>query len=1069
MKKYIWILTLLQVLLAGVESTEKSGNSSTAEGYGQNKLRRFFRMIGIGSDSEGRDLPMMSPTSPCGVPLTTTTTTTVPPIMCPLLMQPGTGGQPLLQPMRQPWVQPIIQPMVPLVGQQFGPPYETRPVFQPPPRPPGGIGNQGRPPLQPFEPKPRPPGSGMFEGQPGGPLMVGPNKFPEKPIFGGILVGPAPFPLENNLPPIGGPNPEEGNLQRPVGPPQNLIRPTERPLGPLKRPGPPEGPFGPPQRPGPPEGTFGPPQRPSPPEGPFGPPQRPSPPEGPFGPPQRPGPPEGLFGPPQRPVPQEGPFGPPQRPVPQEGPFGPPQRPGPPEGPFGPPQRPLGPPQGPIGQPQGPAGEMPGGPQGGGRPPGIIVGSAPFPPGQPNYGSGSALSFTTPFPEVPEPFQGGRPPFGGGQFFAERPPTGERPFPGPFPGVRPLEGNGGETPGPVPFPALRPPLEGNGGERPGPVPFPVIRPPVEGNGGERPGPVPFPGGRPPFEGNFGPRPYPVERPPVLIQPGNRPMNQGPGYQQVPQGNFIGPIPPLGPVPSVGFPQGNYPQPLPNIFVPPPLSGPTGNALAQANANAQALTGPGGPGGNLVLPGQPGGPPSSATAQANANAQANGGPGTPGGIIVLPGQPSGPPSTATAQANANAQAEGGPGAPGQIIVLPGGPAGAPGSASAQANANAQAGGYPPLRPYFGQFGSYAGSPSEPIGFPSPIPSNVPFNPLDQPYVPHGFSFVNPFLVPPTQQCPLTLQQGRPLCPTMELLDRLQLRIITNLIRLSGLEPLFQQTNNYTFFAPVDPAFHRLPTWFMTMLQQDRKLLRAFILQHYLKIDVPLDTVANEFMILNARPGGNRLRFNVYHAPNEYRVFTVDGSRIEFGDIPTIQGRLNIMNRVLIPNPPRNAAQYLQEVPEFRPFMNSVLDSDCLPLFQGDEPITLFIPYYKAFDEFDLQALQSNKTALRNFVRYHVVPGTFYSEGLVDGQYLPTLYDKEIKVSITSDNFARTISFVNGDIRVVKANIPILNGVAHIISHALSSKEFFFYDHLSEFSVMEFGAMRRSFEEDGKEKE
>ncbi|CAG7831054.1 unnamed protein product, partial [Allacma fusca] len=65
---------------------------------------------------------------------------------------------------------------------------------------------------------------------------------------------------------------------------------------------------------------------------------------------------------------------------------------------------------------------------------------------------------------------------------------------------------------------------------------------------------------------------------------------------------------------------------------------------------------------------------------------------------------------------------------------------------------------------------------------------------------------------------------------------------------------------------------------------------------------------------------------------------------------------------------------------------------------------------------------------DFVQYHVVPGTWFSEGLVDGQYLPTLYDKEIKVSVSTDGFSRTINFVNGDIRVVKANVPLLNGVA-----------------------------------------
>ncbi|CAG7836658.1 unnamed protein product, partial [Allacma fusca] len=152
-----------------------------------------------------------------------------------------------------------------------------------------------------------------------------------------------------------------------------------------------------------------------------------------------------------------------------------------------------------------------------------------------------------------------------------------------------------------------------------------------------------------------------------------------------------------------------------------------------------------------------------------------------------------------------------------------------------------------------------------------------------------------------------------------------------------------------------------------------------------------------------------------------------------------------------------------------FFQAVVASDSKPLLDGPDPITVFIPYYRAFDGFDFESFLLNRTALRNFVQYHVVPGTWFSEGLVDGQYLPTLYDKEIKVSVSTDGFSRTINFVNGDIRVVKANVPLLNGVAHIISQVMSNKEFFFNENLSEFSVMDFGAMRRNFKVDEKIKD
>ena len=55
----------------------------------------------------------------------------------------------------------------------------------------------------------------------------------------------------------------------------------------------------------------------------------------------------------------------------------------------------------------------------------------------------------------------------------------------------------------------------------------------------------------------------------------------------------------------------------------------------------------------------------------------------------------------------------------------------------------------------------------------------------------------------------------------------------------------------------------------------------------------------------------LRFSEFQ-----RVYTVDGSKVVLGNVETRNAHLNVMNKVLVPNPPRNAAQYLQEVPEFQ---------------------------------------------------------------------------------------------------------------------------------------------------------
>ena len=76
-------------------------------------------------------------------------------------------------------------------------------------------------------------------------------------------------------------------------------------------------------------------------------------------------------------------------------------------------------------------------------------------------------------------------------------------------------------------------------------------------------------------------------------------------------------------------------------------------------------------------------------------------------------------------------------------------------------------------------------------------------------------------------------------------------------------------NYTFLAPADPAFLRLPAWFMQSLRSDRALLIAFVMNHFIKIEVPLESLGNEFLVTNAR--GSELRINVYNDETDYVSF------------------------------------------------------------------------------------------------------------------------------------------------------------------------------------------------------
>ncbi|CAL8077470.1 unnamed protein product [Orchesella dallaii] len=381
----------------------------------------------------------------------------------------------------------------------------------------------------------------------------------------------------------------------------------------------------------------------------------------------------------------------------------------------------------------------------------------------------------------------------------------------------------------------------------------------------------------------------------------------------------------------------------------------------------------------------------------------------------------------------------------------------------ANGNARP---PPFLPAMSGFNPFLPAPN-PNVFPKPNCGN----PNLKPYVPPGFhlSSINQFHgMVPTPMGDSPVPAGPPPCSTLDMLKKLDFKIMRSLIESSGLQPLFEHTRNYTLFVPSDAAFRRLPRWFRESLDDDKKLKKALVLNHLVKDDLPLGLLNNEGLVLSARPGGSRLRVNIYQSDSSYRTITVDGSEVEKGDILTANGRLHIVQKVLMPNLPRNAAQFLSEKLEFEGFWNLVKQAELVNNFQDTTPFTLFIPLNDAVKKLNDSLFLDDKEKLKNFVFYHMVNGTYYSNGLINNEFLLTNYEKEIKVQVTSDGFAKYLSGINGKVKILKADISLTNGVAHVIDQCISDEApFYVYPQSDEFKN-EFGVMRRSFRVTGEEK-
>jgi len=227
-------------------------------------------------------------------------------------------------------------------------------------------------------------------------------------------------------------------------------------------------------------------------------------------------------------------------------------------------------------------------------------------------------------------------------------------------------------------------------------------------------------------------------------------------------------------------------------------------------------------------------------------------------------------------------------------------------------------------------------------------------------------------------------------------------------------------------------------------------------------------------LNARPGDNRIRFNVYFENFVSPIYSADGARIVRGDILTATGRIHITDKVIMPNPPRYATEYLSERTELESFWNILKRVGNLQKYQQREhPLTLYVPVNDAVDRMLADLRRRNETLdEENFINYHVMEGSHYSTGLVNNQFLVTNYLnlKEIKVGIGFDGFSKYFSTINGNIKVLKSDISILDGVIHIIDSCIDTRgEFYLFDDMDEFD-QEYGVIsKRSMKVTGEEKE
>ena len=244
--------------------------------------------------------------------------------------------------------------------------------------------------------------------------------------------------------------------------------------------------------------------------------------------------------------------------------------------------------------------------------------------------------------------------------------------------------------------------------------------------------------------------------------------------------------------------------------------------------------------------------------------------------------------------------------------------------------------------------------------------------------------------------------------------------------AGLADDLSGAGPFTVFAPTDDAFKALPEGTIEALLADPTgALANILLYHVASGKVMSGDLSDGQMIPTLL--GKDVKVTI----NDEGVF-INDAKVTVADIQADNGVVHVINAVLLP-PSNTVVDVIVNSPAHDTLEAAVIAAGLADDLSGAGPFTVFAPTddaFKALPEGTIEALLADPTgALANILLYHVASGKVMSGDLSDGQMIPTLLGKDVKVTINDEGV-----FIN-DAKVTVADIQADNGVVHVINAVL----------------------------------
>lgn len=133
------------------------------------------------------------------------------------------------------------------------------------------------------------------------------------------------------------------------------------------------------------------------------------------------------------------------------------------------------------------------------------------------------------------------------------------------------------------------------------------------------------------------------------------------------------------------------------------------------------------------------------------------------------------------------------------------------------------------------------------------------------------------------------------------------------------------------------------------------------------------------------------------------------------------------------------EYAEAKENFGTMVAALKASGILDSLKEAEEYTLFLPTDAAFDKLGQATITElmmtdKRDDLKAIVKYHLFPGELPYAEIIDGQTVTTMSGKDLLFRIQESGMT-----INGDAKVLDADIETENGVIHIINQVLIPRD------------------------------